>query len=150
MKKKDVLLFALIAFAALVFYLKLTTVTPNLDSWLGEYAFLEATAYDGPLMMMDYELKIERVRGGYSATLYADGQTTMLRALAEVRGGENAIDIVFSENLPDGLPTSFSAGDVLLRFERLDTGEFRTIWVNLEPLLYENTEPDAICFEKVK
>lgn len=66
--------------------------------------------------------------------------------LCNVVGDENRIDIIFAELIQEDAYNRFKPGDVLLSFQRNDTG-LGTEWIALTPIqLHEN---DNNYFEQV-
>ena len=128
-------------------YLEVKNSNVELNEWIGEYKFEEATSGPPP-MVMSYEIEIYEEEEEYFAEIKQMGQTTMAHIKAEVQGNKDEIYLLFSDYLPDNVWGPLcEKGDILIKFTK-EKGELCTYWGIISPLLYENEEAGKVYFIK--
>lgn len=131
----------------------------DMDSWLGEYDFVDAFPHNSGALnyIIGIDITIYKQDEDYYAQITGDGWFLQTRTLARVTGDKNSIDITFLENLPgDSLYENnierYEYGEELLHFERLKNGEMRTEWKalrNQHPVFSETDDKiSGTYFEK--
>lgn len=115
----------------------------DLNPWVGKYTFYE---YAPPDQNMWYDISIYTENGKYYASVIIDGFQTMQRYKAEISGDQKAIDLLFSEYLPQNGFEPYVKGERLLSFEKRDA-QLITYWGEMKPMLTSNEESGKPYFE---
>jgi len=130
---------------------KLKSFTDYHQSWIGLYSFNEfAESPIGSNLTMIYQIFIYEEDGRYYANVIIDGNLTMVRDRALVKGNSESIDLVFDSFLPDSPNVSLDIeieASVLLTFTRQGS-EIITTWGMIRPALEANEEP-GVHFELI-
>jgi len=114
----------------------------DLSDWVGEYGFYE---FFQPNINMVYTITVYKEDEAYFANIVIDGFQTMERVKAKVVGDQESVAFMFDSYLPDNLYKPYSAGDVLLSFERKDDAIY-TEWEALWPVGQELKDSSSVCF----
>ena len=118
----------------------------GLRTWIGEYSFDE---FIPPNINMVYNINIYEENNSYLANIDIDGFQTITRIKANVLGNQRSINIVFQEYLPDNRFESYSKGDVLLNFKKVNS-KIYTDWGGIQPISPENQANNKIYFKLKK
>ena len=118
----------------------------DLDKWLGNYEYAEPSikAIAGYNMVMLWDLSITKVNGICKAIVNVNGQQTSFSLLANIRGDNHTISIIYDQLL-QGSDEKIRKGDIL--FTLSGTSEkLMTKWATLEPRLSEKFPKECSCF----
>jgi hypothetical protein len=115
---------------------KQSETTDPLESWVGVYKFSE---FAEPDQNRWYSIDIFKENDLFYAKININGFQTLTRIKAIIEGDKVHIDIVFDKYMPDNIIEIYSAGDLLLKLEKIDN-EIYTEWVNLKPMIIKNKE----------
>jgi hypothetical protein len=115
---------------------KQSETTDPLESWVGVYKFSE---FAEPDQNRWYSIDIFKENDLFYAKININGIQTLIRIKAIVEGDKEHIDILFDKYMPDNIIEIYSAGDLLLKLEKIDN-EIYTEWVNLKPMIIKNKE----------
>ena len=115
----------------------------NLDSWLGQYRFVEAPA---ELSTWKHSITIYKDSREYYAHITVDGRQTQMHLQAKVEGDNGAIHLIFDKYLPENMFESYTPGQFLLSL-RINGSTVFTEWGALKPLGTERQDA-GVYFEK--
>ena len=126
--------------------------TDYIQSWVGLYRFNEIVESPiGSNLTIIYQIYIYEEDGEYYANIIIDGNLTMVRNRAFVKGNGESIDLVFNSFLPDSpnvnLNIEIEIG-ILLTFTRQGS-EIVTTWGVIQPALEANKKP-GVHFELIE
>jgi hypothetical protein len=122
---------------------KTITVSPTLESWIGDYTFSE---FAPPDQNMFYTISLYKENSDYYAKISIDGFQTIERLQAKVSGDENSIILLFYKYLPDNQFEPYTEGDTLLSFEKRNS-DLYTSWGKIQPMLESNIKSGEEYFK---
>ena len=121
----------------------------DLDSWVGSYYYIETFPHfeDSDFhYFISYDINIYEDDGNYYGEIINDGWQTQVRMLTQIKGTDDAIDIIYIETSPGdsqyGKYERFDKGDILLSFKR-ENEKIITTWgllKNQHPTLCDEDE----------
>ena len=117
----------------------------SLDSWIGQYVFVEAPA---ERYVWEHKIAIYKEGEEYCAKITVDGTQSNVRIQAKVAGDSTFIQFTFDKYLPDHMFGTYEQGELLLRLKRSGS-KVLTEWATLKPVA---TEPydTGVFFDKLQ
>lgn len=111
-----------------------STVTADLDSWIGVYDFSE---YAPPDQNVFYSISIYKEDNKYYADLSMDGFQTLMRLKAKLVGDKESVTLYLNNYLPENIGEPFKEGDCLLNLAKINSDVYTT-WAKVQPLFEKN------------
>ena len=105
----------------------------SLDSWIGQYVFVEAPA---GRYVWRHEIAIHKEGEEYYAKITVDGTQTNVRVQANVVGDSISIQLVFNKYLDDHMFGTYEQGQLLLTL-KMNGSKVLTEWATLKPIATE-------------